>query len=238
MLKTRELRELFHSPVFYIVTAIFIALSGYKFYSLLLSFVENMSFYPDYVFGEELSSVMGANAGAYIFPQLFMFYAYLCVMSVSVISMGIGHDRMLDLDKIELLASRTSPLKLILRKVLATFVAILFMLIPTLLYPAMLSLFSPVDWGVVLSSYVGLSMLVLLCAALVSIPGVFKLPQAVGVFLNLVILLSMHFYFFDPILASFFFGVIRASTVVFFFVLFIASLFLSLSFYKAVKTYK
>jgi len=83
----------------------------------------------------------------------------------------------------------------------------------------------------------GLSILIVLCSGLVSITGIFKLPQAVGIFLNLVILLFAYFYLFDSMFSSFFFGVVRSSTVVFSLAVFLASLFLASSFYKAVRMY-
>ena len=237
MLRSREVKEFFSSSVFYIVTAIFISLSGYKFYSLLLAFIDTISVYPEYIVGSQVGSMMGSDAGSYIFPQLFMFYAYLCVMAVSVLSSGLGHDRFMDMDKIELLSTGVNPLSLVVRKSLSTVISVMFMLAPTIVYPAVISLFTYIDWGIILSSYLGLFLLIFIYSGLASVPGVFKLPQSVGIFLNLVALLFIHFYYFDAVFAPFFYGVLRVSTILFSIVIFFASSLMSRSLYKAVRIY-
>ncbi len=237
MLKTREIREFFHSPIFYVVMAVFLALSGYKFFSLLLSFIESMSYYPEYIYGDNIGSMMNLHAAYYIFPQLFMFYSYLCVMAVSVLDLNLGRDRMLGLDKVELLSGNKSVLGLVLRKSLSTSVVVCSMMVPTLLYPAIISVFTELDWGMILSAYLGLFILVGLSSGIVSVAGVFKIPFAVGIFLNMVILLSLNFYFFEHMFSPFFFGTIRLDVLILSTLLFFFAVSLAKRLYISVRIY-
>ncbi len=237
MLRSRELKELFHNPVFYVIVAVFLSLSGYKFFSLLQSFIEESSYYPEYVYGSKISSMMGMDVAYYIFPQLFMFYSYLCVMAVSVLGSGLGHDRLMDMDKIELLSTSKSIKGLIFRKIISCSIVIYAMLIPTLIYPLIINIFTSVDWGLLLASYIGIFFLVLMMSGINSIIGVFRFPVAVGIFLNMVILLFLHFYFFENMYSSFFFGAVKLDVVLFSITVLLSALALATSFYKAVRMY-
>ena len=203
MLRSRELKELFHNPVFYVIVAVFLSLSGYKFFSLLQSFIEESSYYPEYVYGSKISSMMGMDVAYYIFPQLFMFYSYLCVMAVSVLGSGLGHDRLMDMDKIELLSTSKSVKGLIFRKIMSCSIVIYAMLIPTLIYPFIINIFTSVDWGLLLSSYTGIFFLVLMMSGINSIIGIFRFPVAVGIFLNMVYYSYISIFLRTCILRSF-----------------------------------
>lgn len=237
MLKTRELREFFHSPIFYVVMGVFLALSGYRFFSLILSFIENASYYPEYMVGDSLNSMLDMDPVYHIFPQLFIFYSYLCVMAVSVLDLNLGRDRMLGLDKVELLSGTNSVLSLLLRKSLSTSVIVCSMMAPTLLYPAVISIFTKLDWGIIFSSYLGLFILIGLSSAIVSVAGVFRMPVAVGIFLNTVILLFLNFYFFEQMFSPFFFGTIKIDVIMVVTAVYLAALYLAKGLYEAVRVY-
>jgi hypothetical protein len=234
---SREFREFFSTPAFYILAGIFLALSGYKFYSLLLSYMDTMSAYPDYIFGGEISTLLGLNVNTFLFPRLFDFYSYLVLIAVPVLNMGVGHDRMLDIDKIELLVSGMSEARYVMRKIFSTTIVLCVILLPTLAYPLILRPFASVDWGVVWSSYLGLVVLIFMANAIVSPLGVLKMPVAVSIFLNLVVLLLVHLYFLEPYFASFLYGVIRSSTIIFALIFSGALVFLSSKIYVSTRIF-
>lgn len=237
MRPSRELKEFFSNPVFYILAGIFLALSGYKFYSLLISYMDVMSAYPDYIFGGEISSLMGLSVNTFLFPKLFEFYAYLVLTAVPILSMGIGHDRTLDIDKVELLSSDVTESKFIIRKILTTTVVLIVILIPTLIYPVILIPFADIDWGIVLSSYIGIAFLAFLASSLVAPLGIFKVPPAVSIFLNLIILILVYLYFLEPFFSSFLYGVIRSSTVFFILIFSAALVFISTKIYESTRIF-
>ncbi|MFH1224080.1 MAG: hypothetical protein V1647_07060 [Pseudomonadota bacterium] len=215
MRRHRELKEFLSTPVFYIVAGIFLALSGYKFYSLLMSYIDFMNVYPDYLAGTEVKELAGVSINSYLFPRLFSFYSYLVLISVPILNSGIGQDRTMELDKLELTASGITELKLILRKVFTSSLVIVVILLPTIIYPLIISVFTTVDYGTVFSSYLGLLLLILLSSCIVSPVSVLKIPFAVSIFFNVIMLLILYMYILEPVFSPFMFGVIRLCTLLF-----------------------
>jgi len=237
MKRYREFREFFSNPVFYVVAGIFLALSGYKFYSLLVSYIDFMNVYPDYLAGTEIKALMGINVNSYLFPRLFGFYSYLVLISVPILNSGIGHDRFCELDKLELTASGKTELDLILRKIFTTVLIMAVILVPTLLYPLMTSVFTKVDYGIILSSYAGLMLLVFLSSCMVSPFSVLKIPFAVSIFMNMIILFVLYLYFLGPVFDPFMFGIVRASGLLFILILSSALIFISERIYVSTRLF-
>ena len=211
----RELKEFFSNPVFYIIAGVFLVFSGYKFYSLILSYMDVMSSYPDYMFGGEISSLMGVNINAFLFPKLFEFYSYLILAAVPVLSVGIGYDRALEVDKIELMINGLTETGLAIRKIVTTTILMSLILLPTVVYPMILSIFADIDYGVIMSSYFGILILIFASSCVVAPLGIIKMPIAVSIFLNVIILTIVYISVLDPIFSSFFYGTIRFSSILF-----------------------
>ncbi len=233
----RELKEFFSNPMFYIIAGVFLALAGYKFYSLILSYTELMSSYPEHLFGGEISALMGVNVNTFLFPRLFEFYFYLIIAAVPILNTGIGHDRTLEVDKIELLVSGVTETGLIVRKIITTTVLMVIILLPTTLYPLILAPFSDIDYGVVLSCYIGLVLLVFTASCIVSPFGIVKIPLAVSIFFNFMILVIAYIYLLEPVFSSFLFGVVRGSTVAFIAIASAALIFFSSKIYASTRIF-
>jgi len=235
---SRELKEFFSNPVFYIIAGVFLVLSGYKFYSLILSYMDVMSAYPDYMFGGEISSLMGMNINTFLFPKLFEFYSFLILAAVPVLSVGIGYDRALEIDKIELMVSGLTETGLVTRKIVTTTVLMSLILLPTVVYPMILSLFADIDLGVIISSYVGVLILIFASSCVVTPLGIIKMPIAVSIFLNVIILTVVYIYLLDPVFSSFLYGTIRLSSLLFVTILSIACIFFSSRIYESARIFR
>lgn len=233
----REFKEILNTPAFYILAAVFLALSGYKFYSLLLSYTDLISMYPDYIFGTEAKQISNIDVNRFLFPKLFEFYSYMIVVAVPVLSSSLGYERLYELDKIELSAGGTTELSLIIRKLLFVCSIFFILFIPTLIYPLFLSVFTPVDWGLLLSSYIGVILLAFMLAALCAPVGLAKINFTVSVFLNLVLVIATFVYFFEPLFSSFWFGIIRLSIIIFIALLSVAFLFLARRVYVSTRIF-
>ncbi len=237
MRSLREFKEVFYTPAFYILAAVFLALSGYKFYSLLLSYVDLVSIYPDYIFGSETKQLSNIDINIFLFPRLFDFYSYMIVVAVPVLSSGLGHERLLEVDKVELSVGNTTELGLVLRKTFFVCSVFFLLFIPTLIYPIFLSIFTKVDWGLLFSSYVGVLLLAFMLASMCAPIGLTRINSTVSIFLNLVMVLSVYIYFTEPVFASFLFGIIRLSTVLFIIIVSSAFLFLARRFYISTRLF-
>jgi len=233
----REFKEVFHTPAFYVLAAVFLLLAGYKFYSLLLSYMDLISIYPDYVFGTEAREISNIDVNKFLFPKLFEFYSYMIVVAVPVLSSGLGQERLSEIDKIELSAGSSTELTLIMRKLFFVCSVFILLFIPTLIYPFFLSFFTAVDWGMLISSYIGVMLLSLMFSAICAPIGLTKMNFAVSVFLNLVMVLAVYLYFFDQMFASFWFGMLRLSTMLFIFSISAAFLFLARRFYISTRVF-
>ncbi|MEI6092435.1 MAG: hypothetical protein WCQ47_01985 [bacterium] len=235
---SRELKEFFSNPAFYIIAGIFLALSGYKFYSLIISYMNFMSIYPEHMFGGEISALLGISVNNFILPRLFEFYSYLILVAVPVLSTGIGYERSMGLDKIELMVSNVTELKFIIRKILSTTLLMLVILLPTLMYPMMLSLFSNVDYGIVASSYIGIILLTFISSCIVTPFGVLKMPIAVSIFLNVVILTLAYIYMIDGLFSSFLYGSIKISSILFVIISSVSIIWFSSKIYQSTRIFK
>jgi len=233
----REFKEIFNTPAFYILAAVFLALSGYKFYSLLISYTDLISIYPDYIFGTEARQLSNIDVNRFLFPRLFEFYSYMIVVAVPVLSSSLGYERLYELDKLELVAGGATELSLIMRKLLFVCSIFFILFVPTLIYPIFLSVFTSVDWGMLLSSYIGVILLAFMLAALCSPIGLTRINFTVSVFLNLVLAIAVFVYFFEPLFASFWFGIVRLSILLFIVILSVAFLFLARRLYVSTRIF-
>lgn len=137
----KELRSYFLSPFIYLISAVFLLLSGYYFYTDLI-------FYVQYGFGTNIL----VN-----FWQLFFTDLRLVVLlTVPFLTIRLFTEEK-RLGTIELLL--TYPMRdseLFWGKFVACSIATLFMLSFTIIYPILLYSVQPFDWTITIAGYVGL----------------------------------------------------------------------------------
>lgn len=140
----KELRTYFVSPLFYIVTAVFLSLCGYYFYSDLSYFVQ---------FG------FGVNILENFFQLLFVDMRLVMLLTVPLLTMrSFAEER--KLGTIELLY--TYPLRdgeIFAGKYAACATVFVLMVAGTLLYPIYLYSMQPYQWEGVIAGYMGVILL-------------------------------------------------------------------------------
>jgi ABC-2 type transport system permease protein len=142
----KELRSYFFSPFIYLVSAVFLILSGYYFYTDLIFYVQ---------FG------FGMNILENFWQLLFTDLRLLVLLTVPLLTMRLFAEEK-RLGTIELLL--TYPMRdaeLFWGKFAACSVATLFMLSFTALYPVLMYQLQPFEWTVVLAGYAGLLLIAL-----------------------------------------------------------------------------
>lgn len=143
---TKELRSYFLSPFIYLISAVFLLLSGYYFYTDLIFYVQ---------FG------FGLNILENFWQLLFTDLRLVVLLTVPFLTMRLFAEEK-RLGTIELLL--TYPMRdaeLFLGKFAACTVATLFMLSFTAIYPVIMYSLQPFEWTVVLAGYTGLVLIAL-----------------------------------------------------------------------------
>ncbi|MBM4258027.1 MAG: hypothetical protein FJ147_19305 [Deltaproteobacteria bacterium] len=140
----KELRSYFLSPFIYLITAVFLLLSGYYFYTDLI-------FYVQFGFG---MNIMGS------FWQLFFTDLRLVVLlTIPFLTIRLFTEEK-RLGTIELLL--TYPMRdseLFWGKFVACSIATLFILSFTIIYPILLYTIQPFDWTITIAGYTGLVLI-------------------------------------------------------------------------------
>ena len=142
----KELRSYFLSPFIYLISAVFLLLSGYYFYTDLIFYVQ---------FG------FGLNIMENFWQLMFTDLRLVIMLTVPFLTMRLFAEEK-RLGTIELLL--TYPMRdsdLFWGKFVACAIATLFMLSCTLIYPVMMFNLQPFDWTLVVPGYVGLVLLAL-----------------------------------------------------------------------------
>lgn len=140
----KELRTYFTSPLFYVVSAVFLCLCGFYFYSDLYYFVQ---------FG------FGVNILENFFQLLFVDMRLVMLLTVPLLTMRLLAEEK-NLGTIELLY--TYPLRdgeILAGKFLACLTVFGVMLGSTALYPIYLHTIQPYEWVPVVAGYLGLALL-------------------------------------------------------------------------------
>ncbi len=143
---SKELRSYFLSPFIYLISAVFLLLSGYYFYSDLIFYVQ---------FG------FGLNIMENFWQLMFTDLRLVIMLTVPFLTMRLFAEEK-RLGTIELLL--TYPMRdtdLFWGKFVACAIATLFMLSFTLIYPVLMFALQPFDWTLVVPGYIGLVMLAL-----------------------------------------------------------------------------
>lgn len=150
----KELRSLFTSPIAYVVTAVFILITGYLFYNIVL-FASTQSM--------QIMRMQGAlpqiNLNDLVFRPTFNNMSVIMMLTLPLITM-----RMLAEEKkiktIELLMTSPVPLlSIVMGKFLAAMTVFTFMLLLTAYMPLLMWHYGSVQWMPILTGYLGIWML-------------------------------------------------------------------------------
>ena len=150
----RELKAYFYSPLAYVILTFFLAIQGYYF-SVIVAFLAD----PRFPGGKPLELFFGQT----IFTWLVLIFAG------TFLTMRLLAEEMKSGTIETLMTAPVSETQVVLGKYLAALVFYLFLWAPTLVYVAIVRAFTPVDWGPIAASYLG-------------IVGIGALFLAVGIF--------------------------------------------------------
>jgi ABC-2 type transport system permease protein len=150
----KEMRLYFTSPIAWVIGAIFLVIAGYFFYSIFAFFtMASMQSAMNPQMAREL------NPTESVLRPLFSNITVILLLLMPMVTMRLFAEERRS-GTIELLL--TYPVRdgaVLIGKYLAALALYGLMLVGTLLYPLMIAYFARLDWGAVLTGYIGLMLL-------------------------------------------------------------------------------
>lgn len=147
----KELRTYFASPVAYVVAAVFLLISGFLYYSIVtivarqsLQFLQFQGFTPQFSINEMILRPTYRNM------------TVILVLIAPLLTMRLFAEEMKSRTMELLMTSPVSIAVLVAGKYLAALILYLLMLGLTAYMPILMALFGSVEWGPILSGYLGL----------------------------------------------------------------------------------
>ena len=137
----REFRAYFFSPIAYIVAALLLVVNGVVFW-LIVSFLND----PRAAIGAPLQLFFG---------QTFFFWLVLIFVAAVLTMRLLSEERRSGTIEV-LMTSPVTEEQVVIGKFLAALAFYIFLWLPTLTYPILLSYYSEVDWGPVATGYIGI----------------------------------------------------------------------------------
>lgn len=145
----KELKSFFKSPMAYIIAGLFATITGYIFYNLLISFVENTQNIP----GRNSSQLDFINTVIIqLFSNINLFLLFICPILTMRMFAEEKRESTIDL----YFAAPIKDFQIVLGKYIAAVVMGLFLLSLTLLFPMILWTIKVSDFSFVFSGYLGL----------------------------------------------------------------------------------
>jgi ABC-2 type transport system permease protein len=145
----KELRTFFKSPMAYIIAGLFAAITGYVFYNLLISFVENTQNIP----GQYKTKLDFINAVIIqLFSNINLFLLFFCPILTMRMFAEEKKESTIDL----YFSAPVKDYELVLGKFFATIIMGCFLLSITLIYPVILWSIQASDFSFIISGYLGL----------------------------------------------------------------------------------
>jgi ABC-2 type transport system permease protein len=135
----KELKDVFGSPLIYILSGLFSFMMGWLFFNYL----------------QQAKNLSTANIGQAVITPLFGNINFIFIFLAPLITMRSFAEEQKQHTLDLLLCSKLTLLQIVWGKFLAYFSMICFMLLFTLIFPLILSFSGYNDWGVVLTSYLG-----------------------------------------------------------------------------------
>jgi len=154
ILAGKELKLYFVSPVVYVLGAVFLAICDYLFFS-------QVYFYS--TMATQMMRFQGnmpqLNIHQAVFRPTFMNMSIILLLMVPILTMRLFAEEKKGKTSELLMTSPLRITEIVLGKFLAAWLVLLLLLVMTLHLPVLLSLFSPVTWRPLISSYLGLSLM-------------------------------------------------------------------------------
>jgi ABC-2 type transport system permease protein len=154
----KELKSFFYSPMAYVVIALFTALTGYFFYSILSWFVEQ-SFIATMQAQQYRQMPPKFNVNLQVIRGYFGTLAFLALIILPLITMRLfSEEKKQGTDEL-LFTSPISTLHIVLGKYFAGLAFYFVLLIPTILFQSLLFAYGDPELLPVISGYIGLLFL-------------------------------------------------------------------------------
>lgn len=138
----RELRAYFFSPLAYVILTFFLLVQGYYF-TLIVAYLSD----PRAAAGKPLELFFGQT----IFTWLVLLFAG------TFLTMRLISEELRSGTVETLMTAPVTETQVVLGKYFAALAFYLFLWAPTLVYVAIVRLFTPIDWGPVAASYIGIA---------------------------------------------------------------------------------
>lgn len=136
----KELKDVFGSPLIYVLSGLFCFMMGWLFFNYL----------------QQAKTLTTVSMGQAVITPLFGNINFMFIFLAPLITMRSFAEEQKQHTLDLLLSSKLTLGQIVLGKFLAYFSMISFMLIFTFIFPLILALSGYSDWGVVLSSYLGI----------------------------------------------------------------------------------
>jgi ABC-2 type transport system permease protein len=175
----RELRAYFFSPLAYILLTFFLLVQGYTFW-IIVSYLSD----PRSPGGKPLELLFGQT----------IFFWLVLIFSGTFLTMRLISEELRSGTIETLMTAPVSETHVVLGKYLAALVFYLFLWAPTLVYVAIVRWKTPVDWGPIVSSYLGvlgLGMLFLAVGVFASATAKNQIVAAIVTFAFILVLFSI-----------------------------------------------
>jgi ABC-2 type transport system permease protein len=135
----KELKDVFGSPLIYILSGLFCFMMGWLFFNYL----------------QQAKNLSTANIGQAVIAPLFGNINFIFVFLAPLITMRSFAEEQKQHTLDLLISSKLTLIQIVWGKFLAHFSMVCFMLLFTMIFPLILSFSGYNDWGVVFSSYLG-----------------------------------------------------------------------------------
>jgi ABC-2 type transport system permease protein len=157
----KELRCFFVSPVAWVVAVVFLAVSGFLFYGIVSWY--SLQSFQMMQFPEGMGQV---NVNRFVFVPTFQNMAITLLLMVPIVTMRLLAEEKKNRTAQLLFTSPVRLAEIVGGKFLAAFVLLAAMLLLSLYMPLMIWAYGSLDWGPILTGYLGLLLLVASFAAL------------------------------------------------------------------------
>ncbi len=147
----KELRIYFNSPIAYVVTAIFILITGYLFYNIVI-FASSQSMQIMRVQG----SLPQINLNELIFRPTFHNMAVILMLTLPLLTMRLLAEEKKNKTIELLMTSPVSLTSIVLGKFLAALGVYTFMLALTAYMPLLMGYYGTIQWPPILTGYLGI----------------------------------------------------------------------------------
>lgn len=166
----RELKSYFHTPIAYIVLTVFLAISGYFFFSYLMEFnliFNRYQYYSQMTRNPGLIEMLNLNE--LVVSRLLQNTLVMLIFLLPLIMMRSFAEEKKSGTWELLLSAPATARQIIAGKFLAALVFVIIMILPTFAYQGLLYSWAAPEWGPVATGYLGL----LLFAAMGTAMGLF-----------------------------------------------------------------